>query len=369
MKTLIAILAVAAVAAPPARANEETKARVDVAFLVDRSGSMEQVIETAKQKIWTMVSEIAKSKPTPALRIGLIGYGSADKDIRFFPLTDDLDKVYADLITFKCDMGGDEWVGWAVKQAVERMEWAKEKEALRIIFVVGNETAMQGREDVLYPKTVPLAIQRDITVNAIYAGKPSSEEERTWREVAKLADGMYTQIDLSGGAITIETPMDKALLELNTKLNATYVPFGKRGAAGATNQSAQDNKSLGNGGASKLAQRALAKSWNGYNCASWDLVDAAKQKDFKLEEVKKEDLPKELQEMTLEARKAYLAKKQAERDAVQKETNELGVKRQKFIDAEVKARNLTQDSAFDEAVRRTIREQAGKKGFTFEASK
>ena len=80
---------------------------------------------------------------------------------------------------------------------------------------------MQGSEAVLYPKTVPEAIKKDITVNAIYAGKPSVEEERTWREVAKLADGVYTQIDLSGGAITIETPMDKKIMELNTKLNGT----------------------------------------------------------------------------------------------------------------------------------------------------
>jgi len=345
--------------------NEDPKSRVDVVFAIDRSGSMEGVIETAKQKVWAIVTEIAKSKPTPALRIGLIGYGSADQDIKFFPLSDDLDQVYANLLTFKVDMGGDEWVGWAIKQATERMDWAKEKSALRMLFMVGNETAMQGREDVLYPKTVPEAIKRDIVVNAIYAGKPSAEEERTWREVAKLADGVFTQIDLSGGAITIATPMDKELLELSTKVNATYVPFGKQGERGAANQSAQDGNSVGNGGNSNGAQRALAKCWNGYNCASWDLVDALKQKDFKLEEVKKEDLPKEMQTMSLAEQKAHLAKRQSERDALQKQVNELGVKRQKFIDAEIKAKNLTQDSAFDEAVRRTIREQAGRKGFTF----
>jgi hypothetical protein len=367
MKTLIATLALA-FAALPVRGNEDAKARVDVVFCIDRSGSMEGVIETAKQKIWAMVSEIAKSKPTPALRIGLIGYGDENKHSFMLPLTDDLDKVYADLVTYKVENWGEEWVGWAVKKATDEMAWSTEKGALKIIFVVGNETALQGPPPLHYTQTVPETVKKDITVNAIYAGKGTPEELRTWREMAKLADGVYTQIDLSGGAITIETPMDKTLLELNTKLNGTYVPFGKKGTAGQANQSAQDGNSLGNGGSSNLAQRAVAKCWTGYNCASWDLVDAAKQKDFKLEEVKKEDLPKELQEMTLEARKAYLAKKQAERDAIQKETNELAVKRQKFIDAEMKARNLTQDSAFDEAVRRTIHEQAGKKGFTFEGA-
>jgi VWA domain-containing protein len=362
--TSLILAAVLAMADP----GEDAKSRVDVVFCIDRSGSMQGVIETAKQKVWSIVSEIAKSKPTPILRIGLIGYGSADKDIKFFPLTDDLDQAYGNLVTFKVDMGGDEWVGWAVQQATERMEWSSEKSALKIIFMVGNETAMQGSEAVLYPKTVPEAIKKDITVNAIYAGKPSLEEERTWREVAKLADGVYTQIDLSGGAITIETPMDKQIMELNTKLNGTYLPFGKRGSVGQANQSTQDGNSFQNGGSSNGAQRALAKSWSGYNCAEWDLVDAVKGKDFKLEDVKKEDLPKDMQEMTLEARKALIATKGQERDALQKEINRIGVERQKFIDAEIKAKNLTQDSAFDEAVRRTIRDQAGRKGFKFEES-
>lgn len=366
MKSLLAAILLAT-SASGAFANGDSKTPIDVVFCIDRSGSMEGVIETAKQKIWSIVTEIAKSKPTPVLRIGLVGYGDYDKRFFTLPLTDDLDKVYADLVTYKVERGwGIEWVGWAVKKATDEMDWSKEKGALKIIFVVGNETALQGPPELHYTKTVPETIKKDITVNAIYAGRGTAEELRTWQEMAKLADGVYTQIDLSGGAITIETPMDKKLLELNTKLNGTYVPFGKRGAAGSANQSAQDGNSLGNGGSANLAQRALAKSWNGYNCASWDLVDATKGKDFKLDDVKKEDLPKELQELSLEEKKAYLAKKSQERDDLQKEINGLGVERQKYIDAEVKKRGLTQDSAFDEAVRKTIREQAGRKGFTFE---
>src|SRR5258706_3155590 len=83
------------------------RGKVDVVFCVDRSGSMDRVIETAKRKIWTIVNEVAKQKPTPILRIGLIGYGSADKDIKFFPLSSALDKVYENLLTFPCHMGGD----------------------------------------------------------------------------------------------------------------------------------------------------------------------------------------------------------------------------------------------------------------------
>ena len=83
-------------------------------------------------------------------------------------------------MTFKTDTGGDEWVGATVRKATKEMTWSKNKEALRMIFMVGNETAVQGTDENMYMKTVPRGHQgRDIVVNAIYCGKPNAEEERT----------------------------------------------------------------------------------------------------------------------------------------------------------------------------------------------
>src|SRR5688500_8491485 len=66
---------------PPAAAAvkpAEDKPRIDVVFCIDCSGSMGGVIETAKQKVWAIVNETARAKPSPELRIGLIGYGNAN---------------------------------------------------------------------------------------------------------------------------------------------------------------------------------------------------------------------------------------------------------------------------------------------------
>jgi len=362
MRTILAILLVAAPAAAQDK-KDEKRAAVDVVFCVDCSGSMGGVIQTAKEKIWTIVGEIAKAKPTPVLRIGIIGYGDADRRFRFFELTDDLDAAYGNLLTFKADIGGDEWVGLAVRKAAEEMKWNTSKEALRLIFVVGNETARQGPAEHDYAKTVPLAIARDIMVNTIFCGEGVDE---TWREIAKLGDGASTVIAAQGGAVAIETPMDKELIDLNAKLNGTYLPYGRKGAEGQKQQVLQDSNSHSNGGASNLADRAGAKAWSGYNCRGWDLVDAAKEKEFKLESVKDEELPEEMRKMTMDERRAHIEKKRAERDAIVKQVQETGVKRAKFIQEEMKKRNLNQDSAFDEAVRRVIREQAAKRGYAFE---
>ena len=363
MKAMMAILALMAA---PLAAQEVERPRVDVVFCIDRSGSMQQVIDTAKRKVWTIVNEIGRAKPAPILRIGLIGYGSADREFKMFPLSSDLDKVYEDLLTFRTDMGGDEWVGAAIRKAADEIDWAKGKKDVRIIFMVGNETAMQGRPDVLYTKTAPEAIRKDIVVNAIYCGRPNPDEERTWREVASLADGQYTVIELSGGAVTVATPHDAKLAELSRQLNGTYVGYGRRGQDGREKQLKADAASEQAGGAPAAAARAEAKAGGNYSNAEWDLVDAAKDKAFKLEQVKEEELPAEMKPMKPEERKAYVEKKSAERAALQKQIADLSAERQKFIEAEIKAKNLDQNKAFDEAVRKCIRDQAGKKGMSFE---
>ena len=44
---------------------------VDLAICLDTSGSMSGLIESAKQKLWTVVNELAQARPTPRLRVAL----------------------------------------------------------------------------------------------------------------------------------------------------------------------------------------------------------------------------------------------------------------------------------------------------------
>jgi hypothetical protein len=342
----------------------QEKPAIDVVFAIDCSGSMEGVIESAKQKVWGIVNEIAKAKPTPHLRIGLIGYGNADQWIRLYDLTDDLDKVYENLVTFKVEAIGDEWVGWAIHKATSEIKWNADPKALKIVFVVGNETAKQGPPEFDYTATAPAAIKKDIIVNAIYAGNEAGQE--TWAEFARLAEGSYTAIDAAGGVLSIATPHDKALGDLNSKINDTYVAYGKSGEKAKENQKKQDDNSAEHGGAGNSAQRCESKAGGLYDTSDWDLVDACKQKTFKLEDVKDEELPKELRGKTLAEKKAYVAKKDAEREEIKKQVLELAKKRDAFIAEEIKKLGLEASKAFDHVIKETIRKQAEKKNFKFE---
>src|SRR5262245_9038157 len=77
----------------------ENPPQVEVVFVLDTTGSMGSLLEGAKKKIWSIASEIARGKPSPRLKIGLVAY--RDKgDAYVTKVTDlheDLDKIYGEL--------------------------------------------------------------------------------------------------------------------------------------------------------------------------------------------------------------------------------------------------------------------------------
>ena len=69
--TLLVAASVLARAEPP---EKQDKPKIDVCFVLDTTGSMSGLIEGAKQKIWSIANEITSARPTPDIRIGLVGY-------------------------------------------------------------------------------------------------------------------------------------------------------------------------------------------------------------------------------------------------------------------------------------------------------
>jgi len=343
----------------------EERPAIDIVFCIDCSGSMGAVIETAKRKVWTIVNQVAQAQPAPVLRIGLIGYGDADRSHRVFPLTDDLDQVYKDLMTFKDEGWGDEFVGLAVHKATSEMKWSTGKQVLRLIYMVGNETAAQGPDQFDYKLTTPRAIAAGIQINAIYCGSADYDNATpTWRELAKLADGQYLEIAQDGGTVAVATPFDEEIAKLNEALNKTYLAYGEQRREREAMQMEQDANASKVGGGEVLADRALAKSSRQYRNAGWDLVDASKEADFKLAEIADDELPEPMRALKPEERQAYIDARATERQAVQQKIRDLADKREAFIKEELAEQGGTADG-FDVAVIESLRKQASEKGFEF----
>src|SRR5262245_35412735 len=80
---------------------------VEVVLCLDVSSSMDDLLTSAKVKLWDLVNELGAVKPTPRLRVGLYSYGHRDYDAKKgfvrkeVDLTDDLDTVYKKLTALR----------------------------------------------------------------------------------------------------------------------------------------------------------------------------------------------------------------------------------------------------------------------------
>src|SRR5689334_24927593 len=110
MMLLVALVGISFSAFAEEKKAGEKKPQVQVCFVLDTTGSMGGLIEGAKAKIWTIANQIVKQKPTPEVKIALIGYRDrGDQYItKLFDLTDDIDAVFKNLTAFQADGGGDE---------------------------------------------------------------------------------------------------------------------------------------------------------------------------------------------------------------------------------------------------------------------
>jgi len=89
----------------------------------------------------------------------------------------------------------------------------------------------------------------------------------------------------------------------------------------------------------------------------------------KLSEVKTEDLPEAMRSLDAAGREKYLQDKAKERADIQKQIQELGVKREAYVKAEMTKQGLSDKQSLDANLRSMIRQQATKNGFVFEETK
>jgi hypothetical protein len=343
--------------------------KIQVALLLDTSNSMDGLIDQAKSRLWNIVNTLTTLKyagKTPNIEISLYEYGNDGLSIQsnyirqITPLTTDLDLISEKLFSLKTN-GGSEYCGAVIQDATKKLQWEKETNAMKLIYISGNEEFTQG--GVNYKEAISDALKNNIYVNTIYCGDQSQGINLLWKDGADVGKGKYFNIDSNQTVQYIATPYDAEISNCNGKINKTYISYGKQGESKKMNQAAQDENAQ-KVSTGYLAERTLSKSKTVYKNESWDLVDKIKDDKDALKKIKKEELPKELQNKSQEEIKVVIDKKTKERESIQKEIAVLAKKRQDYIDAEAK-KAKTQDDLGD-AISTSIVTLAKAKGYTIE---
>jgi Mg-chelatase subunit ChlD len=364
-----------------ASATSETEAivqserpAVEVLFVLDTTGSMGGLIAAAKEKIWSIANTLASADPPPHIRMGLVGYRDRG-DVyvtQFSDLNEDLDGIYAQLMQFQAQGGGDgpESVNQALHEAVTRARWSGNRQTYRVIFLVGDAPPhMDYQDDVKYMQSCRLAKEKGIIINTIQCGQIPATTNY-FREIAQLAGGEYFAVAQAGSAVMVETPYDAKISKLSQELDSTRVYYGtaaeqKKMAA----RQMQSDEIYASAKVSAVAKRALfntkkagAKNFLGSN----ELVNDVASGRVKLEEVEKEQLPATMQAMSPEELKKEIEARTKKRTQLTAQIADLGKKRQRFIEEKVRQSDLKGARSLDAKIFRCIQTQAKAKEIIYE---
>jgi hypothetical protein len=346
--------------------------KIKIALLLDTSNSMDGLIDQAKAQLWTLVNELAKARSgnadqKPELQIALYEYGNdrltpAEGYIRMVtPLTNDLDKVSADLFGLSTN-GGSEFCGHVIQTSLKQLDWDATGKDLQIIFIAGNEGFNQGGVD--YKKACLNARDNKVVVNTIYCGAFNQGVNEYWKDGADLTNGTYMSIEQDRKTVYIDSPYDKDIMKLNSQLNDTYIYYGNKGYEKKQMQEAQD-KNASSYGAGNAVNRAVSKSKHVYKAESWDLVDAKKEGKADLKKVDKKTLPAPMQSMGEEEMEKYVETKSKEREKIKTQIDELNKKREAFVKEKQKQAPAAEQS-LNGAMLKSIQNQAKAKNMQFE---
>jgi len=359
----VASLALPAVGGDALAAKRHRAERIEVAFVLDTTGSMADLIDGAKRKIWSIANTIVDVNPDADVRMALVGYRDVRDEyvIKSYDMSSDIQGLYGNLIKFVADGGGDtpESVNEALHAAVNDLNWSTKEDVRRIIFLVGDAPPhMDYGNGPKYQRTIKQAREADIIVNTVQAGA-DPETTEYWREMAKLGEGRYFAIPQDGGQVQVyNSPYDDAIIQLQQRIDKTVIPYGTRKeqeevhAKVATRSTAPAAVQVDN--SKYYAKRTLKEVVTG----GGDLLDDLRNKVRAVEDIRADELPADLQGKSNEELKQLVVERTAEREKLEADMAGLVKQRDAYVEAEMKKQPETgSGDSFDRQVSSAIAAQ------------
>src|SRR5690606_7788473 len=123
--------------------GDDGKPVIQVALLLDTSGSMSPLIDQAKTELWSIVNKLGQAKykgQSPKIEVALYEYGKSTLEReggyikQLAPFTHDLDGISEILFALQTN-GGDEYCAWVIRSALDSLVWKSRPGSLKMVFI------------------------------------------------------------------------------------------------------------------------------------------------------------------------------------------------------------------------------------------
>ena len=365
----------AAVGGTPPAGQAQGAQKIEVVFVLDTTSSMTGLIETAKEKIWSIATTMARAEQAPEIRMGLVAYRDRGDEYvtRVVDLSTDLDSMYATLMQFAAVGGGDgpESVNEALDGAINAISWSQDSSSYRVVFLVGDAPPhMDYFGERRYPEILRDAVAKGIVVNTIQCGE-LQQTIGPWTEIARLGGGRYMKVGQAGDAFAVATPFDAELAELSAELDRTRLFYGSDEERAQRLEEVVVTGSI-IAAAPEAAQAGRAMYFNSTAAgaaslfADKDLVEDVTSGRVDLQELPATELPEPLRALDSAERAAEVAAIAGKRAELRERIDALGTSRAAYIEEKVAEAGGADDS-LDRKIYEAVSDQAAAKGLTYEA--
>jgi Mg-chelatase subunit ChlD len=220
---LLALMLICAGAGVPSVGHATTRPRIEVAFVLDATGSMGSYIDAARRRIAGIAEALAQGDPAPEVRFALVAYrdkGDAfvTRVTRFTPRIEEMREA---LDRTSAEGGGDtpEAVLEALEAGVHALDWSDgDAGTIKLMYLVGDAPPNVYPDSPDEETLLGQALERGIVIHTIACGDMDSGGRRFFERVARLSEGR--PYALSDG-----------------RESGSRAAAGKVGAAGATSAS------------------------------------------------------------------------------------------------------------------------------------
>jgi Mg-chelatase subunit ChlD len=176
------------------------KQTIELAFVLDTTGSMAEEIAAVKQTIQTVADQLKTAQTD--VRIGLVEYKDRSDCIltRTFAFTSDLAAISRDVAGLSADGGGDlpEDMHAGLAAAIDKLQWSPSSVA-RMVVVIADAPPQMYAQQKHYDDAAKRAAKRGIKLYTVAASGMDERGQVAMRQMAQFT-GATNLFVLRGGA-------------------------------------------------------------------------------------------------------------------------------------------------------------------------
>ncbi|HMN30279.1 MAG TPA: VWA domain-containing protein, partial [Caldilineaceae bacterium] len=188
----------------PWRLTLTTRTQLDLLFLIDATGSMDDEIDKLKSSMADVADQIAALPERPEVRYGLVAYRDRGDAfvVRPYDFTDNLADFQANLAALRADGGGDmpESLNEALHVAVNQLSWRNEETVRLVILVADAPPHLDYGEPYSYDTDMIEAVRRGIKILPVGASNLDETGEYVFRQLAQFTGGKFVFLTYAEGS-------------------------------------------------------------------------------------------------------------------------------------------------------------------------